>query len=188
MTERTVRRFEAYRTALHGTRDGDGAMSPSITLRMNHALPAEHRERLVRIAREARFPQDARVFEEGGHADRFWIVREGTVALEMHVPGISPPVVETLGVGDLVGWSWLFEPFVWQLGARTVTAVHAYELDAVAVRLMCENEPEFGRAVGHWVGRVLAHRLNASRARLLDLYGTYGTYGESGGNDRSGWS
>ena len=143
MTERTVRRFEAYRTALHGTRDGDGAMSPSITLRMNHALPAEHRERLVRIAREARFPQDARVFEEGGHADRFWIVREGTVALEMHVPGISPPVVETLGVGDLVGWSWLFEPFVWQLGARTVTAVHAYELDAVAVRLMCENEPEF---------------------------------------------
>ncbi|WP_128378858.1 Crp/Fnr family transcriptional regulator [Streptomyces cavernae] len=160
-------------------------MNPSITLRMNHALPAEHRERLVRIAREIRFPQDARIFEEGGRADRFWIVRNGTVALEMYVPGFRPPVVETLGVGDLVGWSWLFEPFVWQLSARTMTPVQAYEFDAVAVRLMCEHEPDFGRAVGHWVGRVLAHRLNASRARLVDLYGTYDRNDKS---DRSGRS
>lgn len=156
-------------------------MTPSITLRMNHALPVEHRERLMRVAREVRFPQDARILDEGGRADRFWIVRDGTVGLEMHVPGSGPPVIETLGVGDLVGWSWLFEPYVWQLTARTVTPVQAYELDAVAVRLMCEDEPAFGRAVGHWVGRVLAHRLNASRARLINLYGTYDG---NDGNDR----
>ncbi|ALV37614.1 Crp/Fnr family transcriptional regulator [Streptomyces sp. NPDC101209] len=150
-------------------------MPPSIALRMNHALPAEHRERLLRIGREAEFPQGARLFEEGGHADRFWIVRSGTVALDMHVPGRRPPVIETIGTGDLVGWSWLYEPFVWQLGAGAVTALRAYEFDAVAVRLMCLNDAEFGRAVEHWVGRVLAHRLNAARARLVDLYGIYET-------------
>jgi CRP-like cAMP-binding protein len=150
-------------------------MPPSIALRMNHALPVEHRERLLRVAREAQFPPGTRLFEEGGHADRFWIVRDGTVALDMHVPGRRPPVVETLGVGDLVGWSWLYEPYVWQLGAATVTSVRAYEFDAVAVRLMSLNDAEFGRTVEHWVGRVLAHRLNAARARLVDLYGTYET-------------
>ena len=150
-------------------------MTPSITLRMSHALPPEHRDRLLRTAREVDWRQDIRVFEEGERADRFWIVRNGTVALDMHVPGHRPPVIETLGVGYLVGWSWLYEPYVWQLGARTMTPVQAYEFDAVAVRLMFLDDPEFGRAVEHWVGRVLAHRLNAARARLVDLYGTYET-------------
>ncbi|KPI19065.1 putative transcriptional regulator, Crp/Fnr family [Actinobacteria bacterium OK074] len=150
-------------------------MPPSMALRMNHALPVEHRNRLLRIAHETEFPQDTRLFEEGGHADRFWILRNGTAALDMHVPGRRPPVVETLGTGDLVGWSWLYEPYVWQLGAVAVTRLRAYEFDAVAVRLMCLDDPGFGQAVEHWVGRVLAHRLSAARARLLDLYGTYGT-------------
>ncbi|NUP37915.1 MAG: cyclic nucleotide-binding domain-containing protein [Streptomyces sp.] len=153
-------------------------MPPSIALRMNHALPVEHRERLLRVGREATFPQCSRLFEEGGHANRFWIIRSGTAALDMHIPGRRPPVVETLGVGDLLGWSWLYEPFVWQLGAGAVTPLRAYEFDAVAVRLMCLDDPEFGRAVEHWVGRVLAHRLNAARARLVDLYGSYDTKDE----------
>ncbi|MHC3469876.1 Crp/Fnr family transcriptional regulator [Streptomyces sp. 7R007] len=150
-------------------------MPPSIALRMNHALPAEHRDRLLRVGREATFAPGTRLFEEGGHADRFWIVRSGTAALDMHVPGRRPPVVETLGVGDLVGWSWLYEPYVWQLGAEAVTPLRAYEFDAVAVRLMCLDDAGFGQAVEHWVGRVLAHRLNAARARLVDLYGIYET-------------
>jgi len=148
-------------------------MTPSIALRMNHALPAEHRDRLLRIAREVDVPQGTRLFEEGARADRFWILRHGSVALDMHVPGHLPPVVETLGVGDLVGWSWLFEPYVWQMGAEAVTPLRVYEFDAVSVRLMCDDDPAFGRAVGHWVGRVLNHRLQAARTRLLDLYGPY---------------
>ncbi|MFI2435927.1 Crp/Fnr family transcriptional regulator [Streptomyces sp. NPDC018693] len=150
-------------------------MTPSIALRLAHALPPEHRDRLLRTAREVDLPAGTRLFDEGGAADRFWIVREGTVALDMHVPGHPTPVVETLGEGDLVGWSWLYEPFVWQLGAQAVTRVRAWEFDAVAVRLMCDEDAAFGRAVGHWVGRVLSHRLNAARARLVDLYGAHVT-------------
>ncbi|GLW50316.1 hypothetical protein Stsp02_59770 [Streptomyces sp. NBRC 14336] len=146
-------------------------MSPSMAPRLNHALPGEHRDRLLRIGREVRFAPGARLFDEGGRADRFWILRDGTLALDLHVPGRRAPVVETLGAGDLVGWSWLYEPYVWQFGAQTVTPVHAYEFDAVAVRLMCQDDADFGRAVEHWVGRVLAHRLRAARTRLLDLYG-----------------
>jgi CRP-like cAMP-binding protein len=84
---------------------------------MLRALPAEHRHRLMRLGREVSFPQGARLFEEGSLADRFWIIRTGAVELDMHVPGRRAAVIETLHHNELVGWSWLFTPHAWHLGA-----------------------------------------------------------------------
>ncbi|GGZ05452.1 cyclic nucleotide-binding domain-containing protein [Streptomyces poonensis] len=145
------------------------------TAGMLRALSAEHRHRLMRLAQEVSFPQGTRLFEECGRADRFWIVRTGTVELDMHVPGRRAAVVESLGHDELVGWSWLFGPHTWHMGAEAVTPVRAYEFDAVAVRSMCQDDPDLGRAVAQWVGDVLAHRLRAARTRLLDLYAPYGS-------------
>jgi CRP-like cAMP-binding protein len=142
--------------------------------RMSQTLPEEHRGRLMRIAREVAFPQHCRLFEEGSRADRFWIVRSGSVALDMRVPGQRAPIVESLGRGELIGWSWLFPPYVWQLGAQTETPVRAHEFDAVTVRLMCASDPGLGSFVAQWVGGILAHRLSITRSRLLDLYAPYG--------------
>ncbi|MGD1218617.1 MULTISPECIES: Crp/Fnr family transcriptional regulator [Streptomyces] len=142
---------------------------------MTAALGTEHREQLMRLAREVSFPSGTRLFEEGRHADRFWIIRSGTVALDLHVPGRRAAVIESLGHGELVGWSWHFAPYVWQLGAEAASPVRAHEFDADSVRAMCARDPEFGRAVATWVGRVVAQRLQASRNRLLDLYAPYGS-------------
>ncbi|MFE1511884.1 cyclic nucleotide-binding domain-containing protein [Streptomyces sp. NPDC058726] len=141
---------------------------------MPRALPLEHRDRLVRTAREVSFPQGTRLFEEGGRADRFWVIRTGTVELDMHVPGRRAAVIERLGHNELVGWSWLFSPHVWQLGAEAATPVRAYEFDATSVLALCAEDPGLGRDVARWVGDVVAHRLHSSRIRLLDLYGPYG--------------
>jgi CRP-like cAMP-binding protein len=135
----------------------------------------------MRIAREVSFPAGARIFEEGGHADRFWVIRTGTVVLDMHVPGRRAPAIETLGHGELVGWSWMFPPYVWQLGAVAQSCLRADQFDALAVRLMCEDDQALGAAVGQWVGRVLAHRLHSARTRLLDLYAPYGSGGGARG-------
>ncbi|MEV7069311.1 cyclic nucleotide-binding domain-containing protein [Streptomyces sp. NPDC091972] len=142
---------------------------------MLRALPAEHRHRLMRMAREVSFPQGTRLFEEGSRADRFWIIRTGTVELDMRVPGRRPAVIETLRHNELVGWSWLFTPHTWHLGAEATSPVRAYEFDATAVRLMCREDPAMGSAVAQWVGDVLAHRLHSARIRLLDLYAPYGS-------------
>ncbi|MFE0257782.1 cyclic nucleotide-binding domain-containing protein [Streptomyces sp. NPDC059010] len=141
---------------------------------MMRALPAEHRLRLMRMAREVSFPEGTRLFEEGGKADRFWIIRTGTIELDMRVPGRRPAVIETIRHNELVGWSWLFTPHVWHLGAAATTPVRAYEFDATAVRAMCEEDPDLANNVTRWVGDVLAHRLRAARTRLLDLYAPYG--------------
>jgi CRP-like cAMP-binding protein len=142
---------------------------------MLRALPAEQRHRLMRVAREVTILQGARLFEEGGLADRFWIIRTGTVVLDMHVPGRRAAVIETLRHNELVGWSWLFVPHTYHLGAEATTPVRAYEFDATVVRLMCQEDPAMGNAVAQWVGDVLAHRLHSARIRLLDLYAPYGS-------------
>ncbi|MCZ4604212.1 cyclic nucleotide-binding domain-containing protein [Streptomyces sp. Lzd4kr] len=141
---------------------------------MPRALPAEHRQRLMHMAREVSFPEGTRLFEEGDRADRFWIIRTGTVELDMRVPGRRPAVIESLRHNELVGWSWLFTPHVWHLGAEATTPVRAYEFDATTVRTMCREDPALGNAVARWVGEVLAHRLRSARTRLLDLYAPYG--------------
>ncbi|MFF0789257.1 Crp/Fnr family transcriptional regulator [Streptomyces spiralis] len=139
------------------------------------ALPVRHREWLMDLGREVFFDTGSRLFEEGRHADRFWIVRTGTVALDLHVPGRRPAVIESVGHGELLGWSWHFPPYVWQLGAEAMSPVRAYEFDADAVRTLCAADPEFGREVAVWVGKVVAHRLHSARVRLLDLYAPYGS-------------
>ncbi|MFJ8632391.1 cyclic nucleotide-binding domain-containing protein [Streptomyces sp. NPDC093568] len=150
-------------------------MNAPASTSMPRALPTEHRDRLLRIAREVSFPQDTRLFEEGGHADRFWIIRTGTVDLDIRVPGRRAAVIESLGHNELLGWSWLYPPYVWHLGAQASSPLRAYEFDAIAVRAICRSDPEFGRSIARWVGEVVAHRLQAARVRLLDLYAPYGS-------------
>ncbi|WP_405623249.1 cyclic nucleotide-binding domain-containing protein [Streptomyces sp. NBC_00076] len=149
-------------------------MNDSPTPTMLRSLSAEHRQQLMRVAQEVSIPQGTRLFEEGARADRFWIIRTGTIELDMHVPGRRAAVIESLGHNELVGWSWLFAPHVWHLGAEATTPIRAYEFDATAVRSMCRDDPTLGSDVSQWVGQILAHRLRSARTRLLDLYAPYG--------------
>ncbi|MFE2146669.1 cyclic nucleotide-binding domain-containing protein [Streptomyces sp. NPDC059456] len=145
-------------------------MSTPSPIRIAAVLCAEHRGRLMSQAREVNFAEGARIFEEGARAEAFWIMRSGTVTLQVPLPGRRPAPVENLGPGELVGWSWLFPPYVWQLSAEAMTPVRSYEFDATAVRMLMDADPAFGSAIGNWVGRVLALRLQQTRTRLIDLY------------------
>lgn len=137
------------------------------------ALPAVHRGWLLGFGHEVMFAAGTVLFEEGDAADRFWIIRSGSVALDVHIPGRGGVVVETLGDGELLGWSWLFEPYRWHLGASTRSAVHAYEFDAARVRAAMEDDPAAGLALFRCIGdQVIGRRLRAARTRLLDLYGS----------------
>ncbi|MFD8546533.1 Crp/Fnr family transcriptional regulator [Streptomyces sp. NPDC059649] len=139
------------------------------------AMPPEQRRLLTELAREVTLPRATRLFEEGRRADRFWIIRSGQVALDQHVPGRRSAVVETLGRDELLGWSWLFPPYLWHLGAQTVGPVEAVEFDARAVRELCDRDPVLGRAVYRYVAETVAQRLHGTRNRLLDLYGPQGS-------------
>lgn len=141
---------------------------------MLSSLSAEHREQLMALAHEVSLPVSTRLFEEGERADRFWIIRSGSVALDVQIPGRGRAVVETVGAGHLLGWSWLCPPRQWHLGAEARGAVTAWEFDASAVRDRCAAHPAFGLALVTLVAETIGDRLRATRTRLLDLYGPQG--------------
>ncbi|WP_338678242.1 cyclic nucleotide-binding domain-containing protein [Streptomyces sp. SCSIO 30461] len=126
------------------------------------------------LAREVSLPGGTRLFEEGERADRFWVIRSGSVALDVAIPGRGRTVVETICEGHLVGWSWLCPPRQWHLGAESRSALTAWEFDASAVRDRFAAHPAFGLALVTLVAETIGDRLRATRTRLLDLYGPQG--------------
>ncbi|MEY9988814.1 CRP-like cAMP-binding protein [Streptomyces sp. V4I8] len=135
------------------------------------ALPPPQRQRLMALAREVSFPEDTRIFEAGGTADRFWVIRSGAVSLDQRVTSIQRVTVASLGSGDLLGWSWLFPPYQWDFGAEAFSPVRAYEFDAAAVLRLCEEDPGLGMSLVRHVAEILAHRLELTRGRLMEQYG-----------------
>ncbi|MEV6180850.1 cyclic nucleotide-binding domain-containing protein [Streptomyces sp. NPDC052016] len=136
------------------------------------ALPPPQRQRLMSLAREVSFPEDTRIFEAGGTADRFWVIRSGAVSLTQQVTSVQRVTVAGLGAGDLLGWSWLFPPYQWDFGAEAFSPVRAYEFEAQPVLKLCEEDPALGLTLVRIVAEILAHRLEITRGKLMESYGT----------------
>ncbi|MGW2559391.1 cyclic nucleotide-binding domain-containing protein [Streptomyces sp. NPDC001514] len=140
-----------------------------------HGLPPDGHDRLMALSHEVALPAGTRIFDEGDPADRFWIIRTGSVTLDLQARGRRAATVDTLGHGDLLGWSWLVPPYAWRLGAEAFSLVRAHEFDAQAVRALCEADPVLGLTLTRRVLEVVSHRLQTTRIRLLDLYAPHGS-------------
>lgn len=134
---------------------------------MLHGMSTDHLAVLAGSASDVAFPAGHRLFEEGGSADHFWLLQSGSVALDLHVPGQGRVQIDTVGLGELLGWSWRFPPYRWAFGAVAASPVEAFEFDAQAVRASCASEPELGHEVTERLARVLAKRLQSTRVRLI---------------------
>jgi CRP/FNR family transcriptional regulator, cyclic AMP receptor protein len=130
-------------------------------------MPPGQLDALAASASDVRFPAGHRIFADGGFAGRFWLVQSGYVSLDMHVPGNERVVIDTVGIGELLGCSWVFPPYRWAFGAVCVTAVRAFEFDAAAIRERCAADPDFGAELRERLLRVLARRLQSTRTRLI---------------------
>jgi CRP/FNR family cyclic AMP-dependent transcriptional regulator len=135
--------------------------------RFLHGLRADQLEALAETASEVTFPAGHRIFAEGGPVGSFWLIESGCVALDLPVPGESPVIIGTVGIGGPLGWSWLLPPYQWAFGAVCVTQVRAIEFLAPAVRDRCAADPDLGHGLTQRMFQVLAGRLRDTRARLI---------------------
>ena len=108
---------------------------------------------------------------EGQAADLFFAIRGGSVAVETYVPSRGPITLQTLGEGEILGWSWLFPPYVYQFDARAREAVRATTFDGACLRSKCDADPALGYELMKRVARLVSSRLEATRRQLLDVYG-----------------
>ena len=137
-------------------------------------LEPRHLALLVGCASNVRFAPGEFLFRAGEAADRFYLVREGHVAVEIVPPGSAPHTVQTIGAGDVLGWSWLVPPHQWKFDARAVEDTRALVLDGRCLRDKCEADHDLGYELLKRVAQIMEERLQATRLQLLDVYGVRG--------------
>src|SRR5258706_12210270 len=69
-------------------------------------MRAEHLRILADSAMEVEFAPGQLVFREGEIANRFYLIRQGKVALEAPAMESGAVPIQTLSDGDVLGWSW----------------------------------------------------------------------------------
>ena len=134
-------------------------------------LEADQLDLIAGCGRLVRVDENEYLMREGDPADTFFLIRSGTVALEVHGAGRGAIVIETLDHDDAVGWSWLFPPYRWELDARTIEPCGLVAFDGACLRGKCESDHELGYQLMLRFAANVVDRLQATRLQLLDVYG-----------------
>ena len=146
-------------------------------------MKPEHVKIIEASATETDFAPDQMLFREGEPATKFYLIEIGRIALEAHDPADGTALVQYLGPGDVLGWSWLFPPYVWHFQAHAVEPVKAIILDGTRLLIAAERYHDFGYELMKRVAQVLIRRLQTTRKQLLAESNPHGTDEDMGRKD-----
>ncbi len=129
---------------------------------------------LVNHARERKIGQGEVIFRQGEHADKFYLVRSGRITVE--IPAVYGPSLEiqNLGAGEVLGWSWLIDPYKWDFQARVEEDTDLLEFDGAAVLENCEKNHNFGYEILKQFTELMSERLTGARRRMMDTFSPTG--------------
>ena len=133
-------------------------------------MPEAHIEFIAGCGKNEQYDAGTYLFKEGAPADYFYIIRKGCLALESTCPGKGAIILETLHEDEVVGWSWLFEPYRWAYCGRAVHDCRVTALDGKCLREKCENDSALGYELFNRFSKIIISRLHGSRLQILDLY------------------
>jgi len=114
------------------------------------------------------------LFRHGEHADKFYIVRDGQISIQ--VPAVMGPTlaIQTLGADQVLGWSWLISPYQWSFQAKAEDDTILLEFDGIAILARCEQEPQFGYELLKKFAGLMSERLDAARQKMMDEWNPAG--------------
>src|SRR5574340_319812 len=107
-------------------------------------MKKEHLSLITGCASNAKWDAGTYLFKEGQDADQFYVIRQGTIAIETFSPAHGPLVLQTVGAGDIMGWSWLVPPYRSHFDGHATDLVRAIALDGKCLRTKCEKDHELG--------------------------------------------
>lgn len=122
---------------------------------------------LTDCAMVVRFAPGQVIFREGERANRFYLIESGRVVLESNGRHSEPVTVDSVGAGELLGWSWMFPPHVWHFTARAVEPTVAIFFHGHILREYCERNQALGYELFKRMSAVMLKRLQAARHRML---------------------
>ena len=122
--------------------------------------------RLAECAMPVDFKPGDLIFREGDAANRFYLICDGRVLLESERDEREFLVVDGICGGSVLGWSWLFPPFLWHFTARAVEPTTAIFLYGTWLREESEKDHDLGYELTRRMAQVVIERLQSTRRRL----------------------
>ena len=116
------------------------------------------------------FETGQRILRQGEFANGFYLIETGKAALESEAGFGESIVIQTIGAGDLLGWSWMFPPYVWQFTGRAVEPTTVLFFYAAILREYCEKDHSLGYELLKRISAVMVTRLQAAHDQMLSLY------------------
>jgi CRP-like cAMP-binding protein len=139
-------------------------------IRFLEGVTEDELHQIASVAQLAEYPAGRTLFREGEQLSCIFLVVEGSVALELPVPGRGYKRLHTVGAGELLGWSPLLNQLPMTATARSLAPTQVVALDARQILALCHHDPRFGLAFMQRTALALAKRLDATRLQLLDVY------------------
>jgi CRP-like cAMP-binding protein len=131
-------------------------------------LSPAHVQMLAGSAMLTSFKAGELIFQEGEMANRFYLIRDGKVVVEAPRREREPVVIQTIGAGEVLGWSWLFAPYYWHFDARAIEPTRAIFFYGTRLREYAEQDHSFGYELMKRTAELVIVRLQAERKRLLE--------------------
>jgi CRP/FNR family cyclic AMP-dependent transcriptional regulator len=134
-------------------------------------LEPEYIKLVAGCASNVIYNPDDYLFHEGEEADRFFIIRHGVVAVEVHGHRSGTIRIQTVDENDVLGWSWLFPPYRWHYDARVISLARMTAFDGKCLRDKCEADHDLGYDLMKRFAGIMVQRLKAANLQVMDVYG-----------------
>jgi CRP-like cAMP-binding protein len=115
----------------------------------------------------AHFKTGQTILREGEFANRCYLIETGKVVLESGGNFSEPLVIEAIGAGDLLGWSWMFPPYTWHFSARAIEPATAIFFYGTILREYCEKDHSLGYELLKRISAVMVKRLQAAHKQMV---------------------
>ena len=124
---------------------------------------------LTDCAIAVQFDKGQTIFREGEIANRFYLIETGNITLESSNGQANPVIIDTIGAGELLGWSWMFPPYTWRLTARAVEPTSAIFFYGTILREYCERDCSLGYELFKRMAPVMIKRMQAARRKMVAI-------------------
>lgn len=148
-------------------------ISPEILRRYNlfAGVPSEELKEIASFSKELTLEADTYLFQEGDPAEELYLIISGGVDLQLaiHKTNTQSADIEMIVPGEMLGWSALIEPHIYNLSAVTTTTTRVVEVNGEQLRDFLATHPEWGYAILLRIARIIGDRLSKTRLRLISI-------------------
>lgn len=148
------------------------AAGKKVSHRFFKGIPSKYEKLIQANSSVITLPKGEHVFENGRPANSFFLILKGKVRLLAEEQDVrfdteaKMGLLQELGPGEVVGWSWVIQPYRWRFFAVAFTDVQMLVVNGVALRKAMAKDHLFAYEIYKRLVPVMNDRLIASRQRL----------------------